>query len=81
MDFQGVDKTFVSGKSYAILGPNGSGKSTLLQVLNGSLAPSAGNITYLYNNKNIAAEDVYQYTALAAPYMDLVEEFHTKRSN
>ncbi|MDP9047352.1 MAG: ATP-binding cassette domain-containing protein, partial [Bacteroidota bacterium] len=73
--FRGIDYTFTSGKIYAILGPNGSGKSTLLQVLNGSLSPSAGTISYLYDDKKIVIEEVYQYLSLAAPYLELIEEF------
>jgi len=73
--FRGIDHTFVSGKIYAVLGPNGSGKSTLLQVLNGSLAPSIGKISYFFDNKSVEAEDVYQYLSLAAPYLELIEEF------
>src|ERR1700749_2608840 len=73
--FRGVDHTFTIGNSYAILGPNGSGKSTLLQVLNGSLSPSAGNISYFYGDKPVDAENVYQYLALAAPYLELIEDF------
>jgi iron complex transport system ATP-binding protein len=33
-------------RSTAVIGPNGSGKSTLLRVLLGTLAPSAGEVTY-----------------------------------
>src|SRR5882757_7040066 len=73
--FRGVDYTFISGETYAILGPNGSGKSTLLQVLNGSLTPSAGNINYFYGDKPVEAEDVFQYLSLAAPYLEIIEEF------
>ncbi|HEY2581645.1 MAG TPA: ABC transporter ATP-binding protein [Mucilaginibacter sp.] len=73
--FRGVDYTFSSGKIYAILGPNGSGKSTLLQVLNGSLSPSAGNINYLFEEKPVEIDDVYQHLSLAAPYLELIEEF------
>ncbi|GAC1306028.1 MAG: heme ABC exporter ATP-binding protein CcmA [Mucilaginibacter sp.] len=73
--FRGIDHSFTSGKIYAILGPNGSGKSTLLQVLNGSLSPSAGSISYFNDDKKIDIEDVYQYLSLAAPYLELIEEF------
>jgi ABC-type multidrug transport system ATPase subunit len=73
--FRGIDYTFKSGNIYAILGPNGSGKSTLLQVLNGSLGPSAGKINYLLDEKAVDVEDVYQYLSLAAPYMELIEDF------
>ncbi|MBE9663363.1 ATP-binding cassette domain-containing protein [Mucilaginibacter myungsuensis] len=73
--FRGVEQTFVSGESYAILGPNGSGKSTLLQVLNASLAPSAGTISFTLNDDKLEAEYVFKHIALAAPYMEVIEEF------
>ncbi|RVU01505.1 ABC transporter ATP-binding protein [Mucilaginibacter limnophilus] len=73
--FRGVDHIFISGESYAILGPNGSGKSTLLQVLNGSLAPSAGKLSYQLNGITLEVEQVYQHLSLAAPYLELIEDF------
>ena len=73
--FRNIDYTFTSGETYAILGPNGSGKSTLLQVLNGSLAPSSGNISYSLNDQAIEAETVFKQLSLAAPYLELIEEF------
>jgi ABC-type multidrug transport system ATPase subunit len=73
--FRGVDHTFETGKIYAILGPNGSGKSTLLQVLNGSLAPSIGKLSYFYQDKPVDIEQAYKHLSLAAPYLELIEEF------
>ncbi len=73
--FRGVDYTFNLGESYAILGNNGSGKSTLLAVLNGSLSPSAGTIKYFFEDKEVEVEQVFQYLSLAAPYLELIEEF------
>jgi ABC-type multidrug transport system ATPase subunit len=73
--FREVDYSFNSGSIYAILGPNGSGKSTLLQVLNGSLGPSAGKIDYSFEGKPVEIEKVYQHLSLAAPYLELIEEF------
>ena len=73
--FRGVDHTFTIGESYAILGPNGSGKSTLLQVLNGSLTPSEGTISYNYDGKPVEAEKIFEHLSLAAPYLELIEEF------
>src|ERR1700712_2344690 len=73
--FRNIDYTFTSGETYAILGPNGSGKSTLLQVLNGSLVPSAGNISYSLGDQTIEAEAVFKQLSLAAPYLELIEEF------
>jgi ABC-type multidrug transport system ATPase subunit len=73
--FRNIDYTFNIGETYAILGPNGSGKSTLLQVLNGSLSPSAGNINYFLKDKIIEAEAIFKQLSLAAPYLELIEEF------
>ncbi|MFI5161689.1 MAG: ATP-binding cassette domain-containing protein [Sphingobacteriales bacterium] len=73
--FRGIDYTFTLGESYAILGPNGSGKSTLLSVLNGSLSPSAGTIGYTMQDSPIEAEDIFKQLSLAAPYLELIEEF------
>ncbi|HZX60109.1 MAG TPA: ABC transporter ATP-binding protein [Mucilaginibacter sp.] len=73
--FRGIDYTFSMGESYAVLGPNGSGKSTLLSVLNGSLSPSAGSINYLLADKPVDAEKVFKQLSLAAPYLELIEEF------
>lgn len=73
--FKGIDYEFEQGTAYAILGPNGSGKSTLLSVLNGSLAPSAGEINYLFNEKPVESEFLFKHLSLAAPYLELIEEF------
>ena len=73
--FRNIDYTFNPAESYAILGPNGSGKSTLLQVLNGSLTPSAGTIQYSLGDQTIEAEAIFKQLALAAPYLELIEEF------
>ena len=72
--FRNIDFTFSQGQRYAILGPNGSGKSTLLSVLLGNLTPSEGKISY-FNGKEILPENIFKYISLAAPYLDLVEEF------
>ncbi|MGI4806334.1 MAG: ABC transporter ATP-binding protein [Janthinobacterium lividum] len=73
--FRNINYTFSQPETYAILGINGSGKSTLLQILNGSLSPSSGTICFFYQHKNLAIEEVYQHISLAAPYLELIEEF------
>ena len=72
--FKGVNQSFESGHSYAILGPNGSGKSTLMKVLSGHLTPSDGTIAFNFLNKKMDSDTVYQYVAYAAPYIELIEE-------
>jgi ABC-type multidrug transport system ATPase subunit len=73
--FRNINYTFSLPQSYAILGINGSGKSTLLQILNGSLSPSVGTICFFYQQKKVEIEEVYQHISLAAPYLELIEEF------
>lgn len=73
--FRTIDYSFSSNNKYAILGPNGSGKSTLIKVLTGQLTASEGTIHYLDNEVDIHVEDIYQYISIAAPYIELIEEF------
>ncbi len=71
--FRNFNYSFQPGV-YAITGPNGSGKSTLLNVLWGQVPASTGLLNYTKDQKNIPIEDVYREIAIAAPYMDLIEE-------
>jgi len=73
--FKNINYSFKSGQSYAILGINGSGKSTLLQVISSSLTPSTGTLKYIVEKKEIDVENVYQHLSIAAPYLELIEEF------
>ncbi|MFZ4056719.1 MAG: ABC transporter ATP-binding protein [Ferruginibacter sp.] len=72
--FRHCDYTFEAGKKYAITGSNGSGKSTLLQVICGATTISEGSVQYSMNNNSIAEENAFKYLAVAAPYLDLIEE-------
>jgi ABC-type multidrug transport system ATPase subunit len=72
--FRNLSYSFNSSGRYAILGPNGSGKSTLLSVLLGSLSLSEGKISYA-EHVEISPDTVYSKMSLAAPYLDLIEEF------
>ena len=74
--FKDVNYSFETGKSYAILGSNGSGKSTLLQVISGFQSQSKGDIYYLDGNDiKVIPENFYTHISMAAPYMELPEEF------
>lgn len=66
--------TVPSSASLAIVGSNGSGKSSLLRILSGASPPSAGEVFYQFENRTIFPEQFYQYIAIAAPYLELIEE-------
>ncbi len=74
--FRNVNYQFLQGKSYAVTGSNGSGKSTLLQIIAGATLHSEGEIIWqlLTGNTPLSNELAYQQIAIAAPYLDLIEE-------
>lgn len=73
--FKKLDYHFQSNKIYAVIGPNGSGKSTLLQIISGFLPQTIGDVNFVSKGRNIAPESYYQHISVAAPYMELIEEF------
>lgn len=72
--FRGLDVTLRAGEPTAILGPNGSGKSTLLSLLAGWAPPTEGYTAYCFDGQTLEDDNLYRYTALAAPYLDLPDE-------
>lgn len=69
---------FVANKAYVIQGSNGSGKSTLLKIIASYLSPTLGKIDYIIDNHNIDSNQIHQHLTIAAPYMELPEEFTPK---
>ncbi|GAB3377309.1 ABC-F family ATPase [Spongiibacter taiwanensis] len=43
--FENISVKFGGGNRYGLIGANGCGKSTLMKILDGSLSPSAGNVS------------------------------------
>ncbi|MBR9923241.1 MAG: ABC transporter ATP-binding protein [Bacteroidetes bacterium] len=78
--FRNIDLEMKTGQSWALLGHNGSGKSTLMRVLCGHLTPTKGKCRFFEEEKEVASEKVYQYISLAAPYIELIEEFTLKEA-
>lgn len=65
-----------AGQQYTFVGPNGSGKSTLLQLLTGIMPASEGTIKYIDSTgKEIEVDHWYKHLVVAAPYLELIEEF------
>jgi ABC-type multidrug transport system ATPase subunit len=72
--FRHFNFTFEQPKSYAITGPNGSGKSTLLKILSGMMPATEGKLIYS-NEDPLPEESYYSHLVIAAPYLELIEEF------
>jgi ABC-2 type transport system ATP-binding protein len=73
--FENINYTFELGNHYAITGSNGSGKSTLIQIIAGCSLPSAGIVKYSKAAQGILVEEIFAEVSLAAPYMDIIQEF------
>lgn len=73
--FRNVNLSFEVGENYTFVGPNGSGKSTLLQVLIGVMPHTEGKVSYSAINQEVSVDEIYKKIVIAAPYLELVEEF------
>jgi ABC-type multidrug transport system ATPase subunit len=71
--FKDLDYLFEMGQHYALIGNNGSGKSTLLQTISGYATLSKGKIEW----GNFDATTIFQQISIAAPYLELIEEYTT----
>lgn len=49
--FENVSVKFGDGNRYGLIGANGCGKSTFMKILDGSLKPSAGNVSVTPNER------------------------------
>ncbi len=49
--FENISAKFGNGNRYGLIGANGCGKSTFMKILEGSLAPSSGNISIDTNER------------------------------
>jgi len=49
--FENISIKFNDGNRYGLIGANGCGKSTFMKILDGSLEPSAGNVTISPNER------------------------------
>lgn len=49
--FENISVKFGDGNRYGLIGANGCGKSTFMKILDGSLSPSAGNVSITPNER------------------------------
>lgn len=47
--FENISVKFGEGRRYGLIGANGCGKSTFMKILDGSLAPTSGNVSFAPN--------------------------------
>ncbi len=58
--FENISVTFGNGNRYGLIGANGSGKSTFMKILDGSLEPTSGSVTFNPNDR-VAKLDQNQF--------------------
>ena len=74
--FSNLNFSFVTGQHYALIGNNGSGKSTLLQIIAGYIGLTKGEIHWTNTRGEVIdSSKIFQHISIAAPYLELVEEF------
>lgn len=73
--FRGLSASILPHQKVVVLGQNGSGKSTLLQMLSGYESLSEGTLRFSKGEVEIPRENVFRHVVLAAPYLELPEEF------
>ena len=73
--FRNLSLSISTPQKIAVLGQNGSGKSTLLQILSGHLSATEGIVQFSNEGKQIEPDEVFRRISIAAPYLELIEEF------
>ncbi len=74
--FSNLNFSFTTGQHYALIGNNGSGKSTLLQIIAGYIGLTKGEIHWINTRGEVIdSSNIFQHISIAAPYLELVEEF------
>lgn len=73
--FRNISFEINKGSRRVVLGANGSGKSTLLKIIANNVSPSEGRVSYTGNNGEIHPDNVFQHVTIAAPYLEMPEEY------
>ena len=62
--FENISVKFGDGNRYGLIGANGCGKSTFMKILEGSLTPTAGNVSITPNERlGVLSQDQFAYDA------------------
>lgn len=62
--FENISVKFSGGNRYGLIGANGCGKSTFMKILEGSLTPTAGNVSITPNERvGVLKQDQFAYDA------------------
>lgn len=76
--FRHATLTLSASQPTVVMGGNGSGKSTFLRLLSSAIYPTEGSVSYKLANKQVEPDYVFRYVSMAAPYMELIEEYTLK---
>lgn len=73
--FRGLDLDIAEGNKVAVCGHNGAGKSTFLLCVSGYQSVHEGEIIHFTDGHPLEKNDWHVQLAIAAPYLDLPEEY------
>lgn len=74
--FENISVKFGEGNRYGLIGANGCGKSTFMKILDGSLTPSAGNVS-IYPNARVGKLSQDQFAFEEFSVLDTVIVGHS----
>lgn len=75
--FENISVKFGDGNRYGLIGANGCGKSTFMKILDGSLIPTAGNVSITPNERiGILSQDQFAFEQFSV--IDTVIMGHAK---
>jgi ATPase subunit of ABC transporter with duplicated ATPase domains len=81
--FENISVKFGDGNRYGLIGANGCGKSTFMKILDGSLVPTAGNVSITPNERvGTLSQDQFayeQYTVIDTVLMGHEELWRVKQ--
>lgn len=81
--FENISVKFGDGNRYGLIGANGCGKSTFMKILQGSLKPTAGNVSMTPNERiGTLSQDQFafeQYSVIDAVIMGHAELWEIKQ--
>ncbi len=77
---RGLDLEIAAGDCFGLLGPNGAGKTTTIEILEGLLAPTAGEVSIFGRNWRQHASEIRQWLGVSLQETRLSEQLTVRET-